>query len=351
MNDFSNFIELSHYAGIRWDLVQAGGGNTSVKIDDTMYIKASGYLLAEISENYGIAKVDLSKINQISKNANVLNASDKKNRELLSSELVKEATISDENKPSIETLLHSLLDKFVLHTHSVISNLFLVQKDWKEKLKLFFPNAIFVNYQTPGIDLAIELEKELSTYNENGTKIIFLQNHGVIISSDSHEEVINTSNYISNTLEIALEVNFSQYRFTNILQNHLKSIDTTNNSVIFYSELLSNKYNFLNKLAKPISPDVFVFCGFEIVEVAEDLLNINKYFEKFGENPKIIKHKSNYYIVSKTLKKAREQEELLNFQLYITQHLYNSNIDFNSMTMEEMNYLGNWEAEKYRQKL
>lgn len=351
MNDFNNFIELSHYAGTRWDLVQAGGGNTSVKIDNVMYIKASGYLLSEISENYGIAKVDLNKINQISKNPNVINAIDKKSRELISSELVRKATISFDNKPSIETLLHSLLDKFVLHTHSLVSNIFLVQKDWEEKLKQFFPNAIFVNYQTPGIDLAIELEKKILDFKENGTKIIFLQNHGIILSSKFHIDLIKTSEWISVTLEKALNIDFSQYRFSNNLLNHFKSINSNENKVVYYSELISNKYKTIKKLAKPISPDVFVFCGYEIIDVTNNLQNINLYNKKYGESPKIIKNITDFYIIGTTIKKIKEQEELLNFQLYISQYLENSELEYNTISDEEMFYLGNWDAEKHRQKL
>jgi len=351
MNDFDNLIELSHYAGTRWDLVQAGGGNTSVKINNIMYIKASGYLLAEINENYGIAKVDLFKIKQISKNEKVLNAIDKKNRELVSAELVKDATISTDNKPSIETLLHSLLDKYVLHTHSVVSNLFLVQKDWEEKLKFFYPNAIFVNYQTPGIDLAIELEKKLSNHNESGTKIIFLQNHGIILSSNLHTDLIKTSECISLTLEKELKLDFSQYRFSNTILNHLKTINLIENQVVYYSELISCKFQKIKKLAQPISPDVFVFCGFELIDITNDLQKINLYTTNYSENPKVLKNNLDFYIIGKSIKKVKEQEELLNFQLYITNYLENSTLEYNTITKEEMIYLGNWDAEKHRQKL
>ena len=39
------FIRISKYAGMRNDLAQAGGGNTSVKLDDqVMLVKSSGSL-------------------------------------------------------------------------------------------------------------------------------------------------------------------------------------------------------------------------------------------------------------------------------------------------------------------
>lgn len=48
------FIQISKYAGMRNDLAQAGGGNTSVKLDDrVMLVKSSGFQLADVSENSG----------------------------------------------------------------------------------------------------------------------------------------------------------------------------------------------------------------------------------------------------------------------------------------------------------
>ena len=53
---------ISKYAGMREDLVQAGGGNTSVKIsDERMYIKASGCQLADVSMESGSALVNPKK--------------------------------------------------------------------------------------------------------------------------------------------------------------------------------------------------------------------------------------------------------------------------------------------------
>ena len=54
-----SFVEMSKYAGMREDLVQAGGGNSAVKLEDgKMVIKASGYQLADVTENEGYAIVD-----------------------------------------------------------------------------------------------------------------------------------------------------------------------------------------------------------------------------------------------------------------------------------------------------
>lgn len=54
-----DFERMSKYAGMREDLVQAGGGNSAYKIaNDKMAIKASGYQLADITEKTGYAIVN-----------------------------------------------------------------------------------------------------------------------------------------------------------------------------------------------------------------------------------------------------------------------------------------------------
>ena len=55
----NGLIQISKYAGMRNDLAQAGGGNTSVKIDDqVMLVKSSGYQLADVNRDSGCMKVD-----------------------------------------------------------------------------------------------------------------------------------------------------------------------------------------------------------------------------------------------------------------------------------------------------
>ena len=53
-----DFVEISRYAGSRFDLIQASGGNTSVKLDgNRLLIKASGVHLSEVNANEGYVSV------------------------------------------------------------------------------------------------------------------------------------------------------------------------------------------------------------------------------------------------------------------------------------------------------
>jgi rhamnose utilization protein RhaD (predicted bifunctional aldolase and dehydrogenase) len=99
-----------------------------------MFIKASGFLLSDVTENNGYSKVDTKKIVNILKNKTITNEVDRKKREFLAKELVEEATLDKNNRPSIEILLHSTLYKYTLHTHPVVVNMIVIQKEWKETL-------------------------------------------------------------------------------------------------------------------------------------------------------------------------------------------------------------------------
>ncbi len=100
MKELVDLTELSKYAGERFDLVQAGGGNSSVKLDNgEMLIKASGYSLSDVNENQGYSRVYTKQIADIIQEESVRKEEDKRKREEVTSQLVNKATI-DKKKSS-----------------------------------------------------------------------------------------------------------------------------------------------------------------------------------------------------------------------------------------------------------
>ena len=243
MNEIRDFVEISKYAGERFDLVQAGGGNSSVKLDSgEMFIKASGFLLSDMTQNSGYSKVDTKKIASIVKNEKIINENNKRQREALTSKLVQEATLDKVNRPSIETLLHSFLYKYTLHMHPIVVNMIVIQKNYKEILKTIFHDfeIVFVDYKTPGIELALELHKELNNYNEI-PKIIFLQNHGLIVSSEHKQDIKNLTEFVLQRIETYLNIDMKRYKLTTDITYLLNSFEK-NSNIAYLSE-----DSFLNK--------------------------------------------------------------------------------------------------------
>ena len=63
--EIKELIEISKYYGSNKEYVIAGGGNTSFKDDETIWIKASGQSLAELTED-GLVALNREKLHVIS---------------------------------------------------------------------------------------------------------------------------------------------------------------------------------------------------------------------------------------------------------------------------------------------
>jgi rhamnose utilization protein RhaD (predicted bifunctional aldolase and dehydrogenase) len=355
MSEIKNLIEMSKYAGERFDLVQAGGGNSSVKIKNgEMLIKASGFLLSDMSISNGYARVNFKKIANIVKKQIIINESSKRKRESLTSNLVQDATLDKNNRPSIETLLHSFLYKYTLHTHPVVVNMVVVQKNWKKILSSIFKDQdiALVPYKTPGIELALELDKTLKNFKKI-PNIIFLQNHGLIVTSDNNEDIKFFVEQALEKIEEYLSLDMSRYKLTNKISQLNNALDSSSSISYLSDDVYLNKQLLLNKelfLKKPFCPDTFVFCGFNAITIKNfsDNAAFKNYKKKHFEFPKVVIFEDNLFFIASNVKKAKEMEEVMKFHIMVLEK--SSGSDKNFLDSKEMAYLGNWEAEKYRQK-
>ena len=349
-------INMSRYAGERFDLVQAGGGNTSVKYDkDKMYIKASGFLLSEVSSAKGYCSVLTNDVISILEDSDVLNETDKRKKDKLASQKLNRAIYEGKDRPSIETYLHSLLYKYTLHVHSISVNVFTSDINWRKKLAELDPEALLVPYETPGIELALVLKDLLAEYYaDNGRlpKVVFLQNHGLIISSDNYAEIEQLTETIVEKAEKMAGLDFTKYRNTNNISKCYNTVfGTTNMTYLSEDKTIDDLLSRIKSelLARPFSPDGFVFCGYTVCflqKLAEK--ELRAYRQKYFEEPKMIWFKDHLYIVAADLKKAKMIEDVFKNNLIIA-HMLDSELNY--LESSEIEYLGNWEAEKYRKEL
>lgn len=354
MNELDALLELSYHTGCRFDYVQAGGGNTSVKTaNGELLIKASGYLLSEMNKEKGYSIVNNNKVLEILNTLKGMTNLSKRELDSRANEMLQEVIISGE-RPSIETFLHSLLYKNTAHVHAIAINIISSKQGWKEKLKQISDDALFVEYKTPGIELALEMLKGIEAYTlqyKQLPKIIFLQNHGLIISSDDYNEVLSLLDKCTLEAEKLVDVNFDRFRRAGFFVNQVRR-KFNENCIAYLSEdryinsILSSNRKLLFK--GPFCPDGLVYCGYAAVAVNEenDFSEILDYKNKYNELPKIIISENNIYIIEKSLKKARLVEDVLKNNLMI---LENDTEKVEFLSVMELAYLGNWEAEKYRQ--
>ena len=335
--DINDLSELSRYFGERFDLTQAAGGNISVKNDKLMMIKSSGYCLSDVSNKNGYTIVNNNTYNNIGLKDDVLNGEYND---------INNYNVVSDIKASMETYMHSYLDKYVVHLHPIQVNKILIKKDAKEIIKKLFPDSIFLDYVTPGVELSKKLLEELQpSFKE--TKVIFLANHGIIISTDIYKNVISTLETILYKCENYLGINYNKYKFTNNISRILSYYFDGRKKYVSYLSEDNIITSYLNNFDfKSVFPDKVIYCGMNI-------LNLNDYTDEDDLEymnttitPSIIISDKNIYIVSSTLSKCREIETVLKSHLLVVE---NENINYLDID-EECKLLG-MDEEKYRQNI
>ncbi|MFN7085513.1 MAG: S-methyl-5-thioribose-1-phosphate isomerase [Burkholderiales bacterium] len=172
----------SRLLGAEKSLVLYGGGNTSVKIDELLYVKGTGSDLAHIGES-GFAPLNLDCVRRLLEretldNTNMMQA--------LDACLARRPA----PRPSIETLLHAALPfKYVEHTHAY-SVLAVANVEDNERIVagLYGELAPLVPYRHSGVELARKCEETLRLYGTSSTIGLILAFHGVIAFGNSARE-------------------------------------------------------------------------------------------------------------------------------------------------------------------
>lgn len=339
------FVQISKYAGMREDLVQAGGGNSSVKIsDEKMAIKASGFQLADITEESGYALVNPRAIKEnFLECKNLDSLSDADSKQILNKAFIKGA------RPSIETFLHSISGKYTLHTHPVVVNALTCRKGGMEILKKLFPSSLLVPYASPGIELAKAYFKAYKAQNSDSNKIfdiIFLQNHGLVVSAESAEEVIEKTEIITKKIEKYLNVDFSAYHNLSMLSKFFPG-------KILWKVTDTNILNAFHKIGEwnhAFCPDCVVFLGKKFLNLQKNFTEdvIKNHYAIFGESV-MINYDGTLYIAANSVKKAMETQSVMSFSAQVMS--INDGFETNLLSDEEQNFLLNWDAEKYRKSM
>ena len=178
-NDLELRVYTSRLLGCDNTLVLHGGGNTSVKIDDILYVKGSGWDLSTI-EKEGFSPVKLQALLDMAKKEH-----------LSDTEMVKlqKEAMSDKNapNPSVEAILHAIIPyKFVDHTHAnavvTISN----SVNGKKIINELYKDFLIVDYVMPGFILAKKIyELTSKEFEWEKCKGIILHHHGIFTFGNS----------------------------------------------------------------------------------------------------------------------------------------------------------------------
>jgi rhamnose utilization protein RhaD (predicted bifunctional aldolase and dehydrogenase)/NAD(P)-dependent dehydrogenase (short-subunit alcohol dehydrogenase family) len=369
MKEIQQLIEISQLYGRDNRFVIAGGGNTSYKNGEKIWVKASGSSLATIGED-GFAQLDRSLLNRVNDKEYSRDAT--KREEEVKNDLA-EATLTKDKRPSVETSMHNVIDfAYVVHLHPTAVNGLMCAVDAEKELhRLFGEKALFVEYTDPGYLLFKKVAGKISDYRERygeEPQVIWLQNHGIFVAADTTEEIKQIYAAIFDKLEGAVskplpvqerELSHSADEIVPALRmmfsdNGLKTLRVRNNELIeFYSNNIINQQD----ISKPFTPDAIVYCKSNYLflneDASEDVLAeagkmIPAFTDRYGYLPKVI------LIKGIGLVAVGDHADQCDIILDVFEdamkvaYLSHSFGGPHPMTPAQIDFIDNWEVENYR---
>lgn len=174
-------------------LTQGAGGNTSLKVDGTLWIKASGTWLAHALERRIMVPVEIEPLLAAVRSIDP------------AAEEAQRFTIASLNpaglRPSIETTVHALMpQRVVLHVHCVDTIAFAVRDDCIEQVepRLKGLNWAYVPYARPGLPLALAIAENSTSRPD----VLILANHGLVVAAGSVQQAETLLNDVKRRLRI-----------------------------------------------------------------------------------------------------------------------------------------------------
>lgn len=368
-----SIVTLSRRYGADSEYVIAGGGNTSFKDADTLYIKGSGTSLADIQAE-GFVKMDRKRLSAIW--GKQYPAETEERERLVLEDLMAARQKGEEHKrPSVETLLHDILPStYVVHTHpSLVNGITCSRQGSQAALRLFGPQVLWIPATNPGFILSRvvkeALERHKQTYGLEG-RIIFLQNHGVFVGADTVEGIDQTYKMIMDTIgkEIRRRPDITdpqdRYADSDQVAEELRRLAQEfypTASVRFYRDREIGALTASREAFYPVSsaftPDHIVYAGsdplFVETRAGEDRIQAiriawTKAEKKIGKPPKIVALQGlGVFGLGNTEKAARLAVELFVDSAKVA--CYTESFGGPQfMPSDQIDFINNWEVERYR---
>ena len=200
MQLLEEIVALSREFGTA-DYVCGGGGNTSVKTADTLWVKPSGTTLGglTVEKFVSLSRPALQKLYELEIPA------DAQAREELVKNVMGAAVLpGNQGRASVEAPLHDVLTgAFVVHTHPALVNGMTCSKTGAAVCARLFPDALWIPYIDPGFTLCMDVRKRVLDFTAKqgrAPRLIFLESHGVFVTGDTPAEIRATYGRVMDAL-------------------------------------------------------------------------------------------------------------------------------------------------------
>ena len=386
MKQIEDLIAISRKFGQDSRFVIAGGGNTSYKDENRLWVKASGHALATITED-GFAVLDRALLNEMGEKA--YNEDTAIREEQVKNDLAA-ACITKDRRPSVETSLHNCMGfAFVVHLHPTLVNGLMCSVNAEAACKEIFPDALYIEYTDPGYTLFKKVYDRIKAYKaEKGKEpqVIFLQNHGIFVGGDTTAEIEGIYSEVLGKLEAKVAAlpegdTAVSETVTDVVPairqmlsrsgRGFKTLKVTKNALVdFFIDGCSvtstgsvtdcpGKSGF-DKIAKPFTPDIIVYCksSYIFIEAESDeeiLKQAEKEIEAFvsgkGYTPKVLLIKGIGLIaVGDSSRNAQIITDVFTDAMKVAFYAQSFGGE-HPMERAWIDFIDNWEVENYRRKV
>jgi len=368
MSNIDPLVRISRHYGSDPDYVIAGGGNTSFKTQEELYIKASGISLATIDAS-GFVKLSRRKLALIEEKDYPENAAERE--EAVKTDLGK-AVLSPANlRPSVETSLHNLIGyNYVVHTHPTLVNAVMCARNaQKETEAMFGSGALYIPYTDPGYILFREVMHRIRSYEKkyhHAPGIIFLQNHGIFVSADSVQDINDIYDQVMTRIagnrdigipdpgkEVAPASAISGF-VADFAGAHQRVFTARKGPLTDYFTASRERFGMVSR---PFTPDIIVYCKSRYLFLEKGLdrtqteKEISAFAEVNGYFPRVILEEQGPLMVTEDNEKslATVMEVFLDMLkiAYLTEQFGGPH----PMSDEQIAFIDQWEVENYRRKI
>lgn len=403
MKQIEDLIAISRKFGQDSRFVIAGGGNTSYKDENRLWVKASGHALATITED-GFAVLDRALLNEMGEKA--YNEDTAIREEQVKNDL-SVACITKDRRPSVETSLHNCMGfAFVVHLHPTLVNGLMCSVNAESACKEIFPDALYIEYTDPGYTLFKKVYDRIKAYKaEKGKEpqVIFLQNHGIFVGGDTTAEIEGIYSEVLGKLEAKVAAlpegdTAVSETVTDVVPairqmlsrsgRGFKTLKVTKNALVdFFIDGCSvtstgsvtdqqpvaepveatdcpGKYcpgkSGFDKIAKPFTPDIIVYCksSYIFIEAESDeeiLKQAEEEIEAFvsgkGYTPKVLLIKGIGLIaVGDSSRNAQIITDVFTDAMKVAFYAQSFGGE-HPMERAWIDFIDNWEVENYRRKV
>ena len=386
MKQIEDLIAISRKFGQDSRFVIAGGGNTSYKDENRLWVKASGHALATITED-GFAVLDRALLNEMGEKA--YNEDTAIREEQVKNDLAV-ACVTKDRRPSVETSLHNCMGfAFVVHLHPTLVNGLMCSVNAEAACKEIFPDALYIEYTDPGYTLFKKVYDRIKAYKaEKGKEpqVIFLQNHGIFVGGDTTAEIEGIYSEVLGKLEAKVAAlpegdTAVSETVTDVVPairqmlsrsgRGFKTLKVTKNALVdFFIDGCSvtstgsatdcpGKSGF-DKIAKPFTPDIIVYCksSYIFIEAESDeeiLKQAEEEIEAFvsgkGYTPKVLLIKGIGLIaVGDSSRNAQIITDVFTDAMKVAFYAQSFGGE-HPMEQAWIDFIDNWEVENYRRKV